>query len=538
MKKRILSILLAIAMTVGLFPAISLTMAAAGETSTPSDIFEYEGTTYTVGLLEWTNGDTMPIYFGSGYPNGGSRGTDEDFELEHVVCIKTGAQGSEVPASAEIFSKIEDVSYTLEITYTPESEGKVTQGDVRTVTRDTSTGDCPVTTRAFSIFVPGTSYFNMNITAVITMNLDGRSVELTVTRNFQKPNDDIEHRTLRLDNYIDDCDSTEELQNIIKDRESLWHFYIEKGGCSIDDLIEEECGGDPLKVILPAGTYGDLTFDLSERTTTVGAFTGMGENVSNSEVKFDGPIAIWGSDDGTTIGSLTYTSTDADGMSAIVRINFDGTETNEDYGLLVTSNEALENGYFGPTGVNNCTFNGYKTAIISSGNGYAVPSGCTFTNNTTAIYINCGNSVFVSPNITRCTFKNNDTAVYLNSLGTSCSPYSFRVTMCDFIGNEVDVNYQQPGVFYLFHNYYADGDGHLKRMAVAIKGENTTIKQGVWRDKSHKHDDAYHGITDGGVKFNDDETKLADDYLEDVSFDIISGTESEATTTVGTWTFE
>ena len=119
----------------------------------------------------------------------------------------------------------------------------------------------------------------------------------------------------------------------------------------------------------------------------------------------------------------------------------------------------------------------------------------------------------------------------------SCSPYSFRVTMCDFIGNDVEVNYQPAGKFYLFNNYYGTVDGKLKRKATVVEGENTTIKQGVWRDQSFKNDVTGYGIADEGVVINKDGKALNDDYLDEVTFDVIAA-DAENSETVGTWTFE
>lgn len=504
--------------------------------------FQYDGETYTVGLQEWVNGESMPMTFGEGYPGGGMRMTDEDFELEYVVCIKTGEPGAEEPAHNNVFAKIESVAYTADVQYLPESAGELVMGEVTDVTRDTSEGTGNTKTKAFSISVPGTSYFDMDITATITMKLGDDSVTLTQTLNYGKPSSFIGMTTLRLDNYIDECDTTEELQSIIKDRESLWRFYAQKSGCSVDEMLDVV--GDALKVYLPTGIYNDLSFDLSDQVVKAADIFGLDAPKNDWDLRMNGPIILVGSGkaDGTTLGSLTCTGADGTGMSWMSDLHFDAEytqRTENTYGYKVTG-ALTDNGndhLWASCGPNNSTFTGYGKAIWCEGNGCYTPNGCTFTGNEIAVYINCGDGANVYSDLTHCTFINNETAVYLQSLGTSCSPYSFRVTMCDFIGNDTEVNYQPAGKFYLFNNYYGTVDGKLKRKAAVVEGEDTTVKQGVWRDKSFKSDVTGYGIADGGVVINNDGKVLNDEYLEAVTFDVIAS-DTENSETLGTWTFE
>lgn len=535
MKRKLISFLLAAVLMVGL-GATAAADAEKTEASSSQYTFSYHGETYTVGLQEWENGYPMPMEFGEEYTSGGMRGTDDDFELEYVVCIKTGEQGAEHPASNDIFAKIDSVTYMADVRYQPESSGNLVMGAAADVTRDLSDGTGSIQTKAFSISVPGTAYFSMDITAVITLKLDDTDVTLTQKMNFQKPSTFIGMTTLRLDNYMDECDTTAKLQEIIKDRKSLWRFYAEKSGFQNADELQKLAYA-ALTVYLPAGAYGDLSINISDQ---MAGAADLLETQDNRLVSMTGPIILLGSEkeNGTALGSLTYEGKDGV-MSGVADIKFDAALTGKNYGFLVAG---VETGTEGETlwcdaSVSRCSFDGYRTAVSSEKNGYANLYECTFSNNDIAVSINCGDGANANGDITNCTFIQNKTAVYLQSLGKSCSPYSFRVTMCNFLGNDTEVNYQPAGTFYLFNNYFETIDGTLKQKATVVEGKDTVIKQGIWRDQPFQSDVTGYGVADGGVVVNHDDKTLNSDYLESVSFDVIAA-DDENGDIVGTWAFD
>lgn len=244
-------------------------------------------------------------------------------------------------------------------------------------------------------------------------------------------------------------------------------------------------------------------------------------------------------------------------MSNIGNIHFVGKTGNAEkaeYGLNIAAASQVVENYVpcGYVGVSDCTFSGYQTAV-SIGKGvdagvhaYASIYNCKFENNDIAVYINSDLAGTFLPDgcqtyVGDCSFVKNGTGVYLQDLGAKGNPYSFRVTGCDFIGNQTDVNYQHPGTFYLLNNFYADANGAFRRSATVVKGASTTIRQGIWRSHSFASGTTGgYGVADGGFVFNasgEERTSLTDEYLDEVSFSVITDDGADGVP-VGTWSFE
>lgn len=545
MRKKLTVCLLLLALTMG------LALPAAADTDGSAQNYTYTfsagGTEYSIGALEWEKNSAMPVYFQTSYdPNSGTmKGTDDAAEWEFVICIGKKVDGSYVPAGADIFAKVKGVSYTLEGDCLDGSLGTVAMsGNGYPVSRNTMEGKPDVSTYAFKVNVPANTYIKMDAIVTITLDLEGEGdTVLTQRFNIQK----IRGNGMG-DRYlpIPEGTSAEKLKEILQDREHIWTYYKECFKCTDAQLTEAV--KKPLWIYLPAGNFGEITMDVSSQ----------GFTVENTTFNSSSPISIVGSDKagGTTFSSLDYVAEDS-GMSNIGNIRFigkTGDGKKAEYGLKIAAASQVVESYvpYGCVGVNGCTFNGYQTAV-SIGKGvdagvhaYASIYDCKFENNDIAVYINSdlegtylpdGSQAYVG----ECSFVKNGTGVYLQDLGAKGSPYSFRVTGCDFIGNQTDMNYQHPGTFYLLNNFYAGANGAFKRGAAVQKGASTTIWQGIWRTHSFASGiTGGHGVTDGGFVFNAsgaERTALTDEYLDDVSFSVITddGADSE---TVGTWSFE
>lgn len=542
MKRKLTALLLTAALAVSL-GSTAMTAAAEPDTSDGDSgasytyWFTYNGISYTISTCEWEAGSPMPTLQSSYDPNSGAmRGTDDKTVFEFVVGISKTTDTGSVPAEAEVFALVKEVSYTLEGEYYLGDTGTVTMsGTGSTVTRDTMLGTgSTVTTQAFCISVPAGTFINMDAIVTIKLDLDGddtAETELTQRFNIQK---------LR-SNAFNDHELTipagttaEELKSILNNRQSIWTYYQKLTGCSVSEL--KKIIRTPLWIYLPAGDFGDLTTSLTTGNVFLSKEGGGIEAVYSSR-----PINIVGAESGTTVTSLDYIPDDS-GMCNIGKIVFDGTDliAEDTIGLKISSNESS---FGGSVGVSDCTFTGYKTAVSVEGYGAATVTACTFTDNGTAVCINAQKTTYGGyPVVERCVFVRNQTGVLLESLGNG-NPYNFRVTKCDFIDNTLDVSYQVAGRFYLLDNYYAstvNGQETLKGKADvsgAYYTAGTVIVQGIWRTRSNQSDVTAYGISNGGAVFNSGTETLTSEYLDGVSFDVIEADEN-GSETVGTWTFE
>lgn len=526
MKKRSLILLLVLTLCAGLLPMAVNAAAPAASEETYQYTFVYNDTTYTISTCEWEEGSPMPtLHPGSG----GMRGTDDETVFEFVVGISTSSGNDTVPADADIFKMVTGISYTLEGKYLEGSVSTVqASGTGYSVTRDTMLGTgSSVTTMGFQVTVPAKTYINMDAIVTITLQLDETETTLTQRFNIQKlPSNPLDDRTLPLPADM----GTEELSSILKDRASIWAYYQKFYQCD-NATLQKAMQQHPLWIYLPAGSFGSLSADLQ-----TGGFT-IGEESFTSY----SAISIVGADSGTTFTSLNYTPDDT-GMSNIVNVRFNmaAQESAENTGLTISSGE--EN-WGGSVGVSGCTFTGYDTAISVEGYAAAGITNCTFTKNTTAVSLNGKKTKYdgFASSVGSCIFRQNGTGVLLKSLGNGTA-YSFRVTGCDFIGNDLDVNYQVAGRFYLLDNYYAsleNGVATLKKMATVMGSySGTAIVQGIWRTASTQSATVSYGISDGGVVLNDSKETLDAAYLDEVSFNVISTDDTGEETLVGTWTFK
>lgn len=128
-----------------------------------------------------------------------------------------------------------------------------------------------------------------------------------------------------------------------------------------------------------------------------------------------------------------------------------------------TESRAIWNGC--STMVQNSSFRGYDVALDSSVNTIN-PRYCVFVDNAVAARIDLPENMNYSSRNDwyNNVFINNGTAVQVLGLNSFVSPYYFRVTGCNFVGNTVAFDVRCEGTVYFYRNYY----GEVKNNAPAM----------------------------------------------------------------------
>lgn len=108
--------------------------------------------------------------------------------------------------------------------------------------------------------------------------------------------------------------------------------------------------------------------------------------------------------------------------------------------------------------IENCSFAQYDVALASDENGNLNPIRCTFIDNNIAASVDVDNLLWDMSLKTweGNLFQNNGTAVKIESFNGFLSPYQFRVTNSDFIGNGVDFDVDCAATLYFYQNFYGE----------------------------------------------------------------------------------
>lgn len=108
--------------------------------------------------------------------------------------------------------------------------------------------------------------------------------------------------------------------------------------------------------------------------------------------------------------------------------------------------------------IENCSFTHYDVALASDENGNLNPVRCTFVDNNIAASVDVDNLLWDMSLKTweGNLFQNNGTAVKIESFNGFLSPYQFRVTNSDFIGNGVDFDVDCAATLYFYQNFYGE----------------------------------------------------------------------------------
>lgn len=118
--------------------------------------------------------------------------------------------------------------------------------------------------------------------------------------------------------------------------------------------------------------------------------------------------------------------------------------------------------YGGNSCSNNCSFVGYDIAIKSEKTYRAAAFyGNVFINNGIALQIDGdAEARGVTGSIWDSTFINNGTAIQIKNSGQPFnSTYYYRITNCNFINNNIDIETNETGTFYFHKNYFGVGLG-------------------------------------------------------------------------------
>ena len=108
--------------------------------------------------------------------------------------------------------------------------------------------------------------------------------------------------------------------------------------------------------------------------------------------------------------------------------------------------------------IENCSFTHYDVALASDENGNLNPVRCTFVDNNIAASVDVDNLLWDMSLKTweGNLFQDNGTAVKIESFNGFLSPYQFRVTNSDFIGNVVDFDVDCAATLYFYQNFYGE----------------------------------------------------------------------------------
>ena len=108
--------------------------------------------------------------------------------------------------------------------------------------------------------------------------------------------------------------------------------------------------------------------------------------------------------------------------------------------------------------IENCSFTGYDVALVSNQYGNLNPIRCTFVENKIAASMDVEDLQWnMSLNAWDGNlFQQNGTAVKIESFNGFLSPYQFRVTNSDFIGNGVDFDVDCAATLYFYQNFYGE----------------------------------------------------------------------------------
>lgn len=111
--------------------------------------------------------------------------------------------------------------------------------------------------------------------------------------------------------------------------------------------------------------------------------------------------------------------------------------------------------------IENCSFTHYDVALASDADGNLNPIRCTFVDNNIAASVDVEELQWnMSLNTWNGNlFQNNGTAVKVESFNDFLSPYQFRVTNSDFIGNVVDFDVDCAATLYFYQNFYGTTKG-------------------------------------------------------------------------------
>lgn len=114
--------------------------------------------------------------------------------------------------------------------------------------------------------------------------------------------------------------------------------------------------------------------------------------------------------------------------------------------------------------IENCSFTHYDVALASDENGNLNPIRCTFADNNIAASVDVEELQWnMSLNAWNGNlFQNNGTAVKVESFNDFLSPYQFRITNSDFIGNVVDFDVDCAATLYFYQNFYGTTNGSVE----------------------------------------------------------------------------
>lgn len=131
---------------------------------------------------------------------------------------------------------------------------------------------------------------------------------------------------------------------------------------------------------------------------------------------------------------------------------------NTDCVYFTSTDDAPTAIYNGGMDIRQCTFTGYEVALDASTDEILIDS-CVFLNNTTALSIDLAGKIDAKSSETRLwsnTFVGSETAIQVLSLPDGAAPYGFLVYWSNFIDNTVDFDIQENGNFYFYRNYYGN----------------------------------------------------------------------------------
>ena len=108
--------------------------------------------------------------------------------------------------------------------------------------------------------------------------------------------------------------------------------------------------------------------------------------------------------------------------------------------------------------IENCSFTGYDVALASNQYGNLNPIRCTFVDNNIAALVDVEDLQWnMSLNAWDGNlFQQNGTAVKIESFNDFLSPYQFRITNSDFVGNGVDFDVDCAATLYFYQNFYGE----------------------------------------------------------------------------------